>query len=219
LIVAALFDLDGTLADTAPDLGYALNSLLQRYGRPRVPAELTRPRASHGARGLLEIGFGIRPSEPYYETLRDEFLDLYEKNLCRETQLFPGVSTLLDRLAERKMPWGIVTNKLQRFTDPLVRQLGLTPRAACVVSGDTFARPKPYPDPLLGAATLMAIPATGAVYVGDDLRDMQAGLAAGMQVVAARYGYLGAGTDPAQWQAHAVIDEPTELLSYLDSKA
>ena len=157
MIQGILFDLDGTLADTAPDLGYALNTLLLRYGRDPVTLERIRPRASQGARGLLDVGFGVQPGDPYFEELRDEFLQLYRDNLCRHTVLFEGIPQLLSTLEARGLPWGIVTNKLARFTDPLVAQLGLAERAACVVSGDTYAKPKPYPDPLLGAAREMEL--------------------------------------------------------------
>lgn len=217
MIRGVLFDLDGTLADTAPDLGLALNLLLQRYGRETVPLERLRPQASHGARGLLQVGFEIRPADPYYEELRDEFLELYSKNLRVHTTLFDGVEELLSTLESRSLPWGIVTNKIRRFTDPLVKELDLDRRAACVVSGDTYARPKPYPDPLIGAAEELKLPADTLVYVGDDERDMRAGLAAGMRVVAARYGYLGSELPPEQWNAHALIDAPMELIGYIDS--
>jgi N-acetyl-D-muramate 6-phosphate phosphatase len=217
MIRGVLFDLDGTLADTAPDLGLALNLLLERYGRETVPLERLRPQASHGARGLLQVGFEIRPGEPYYEELRDEFLEIYSKNLLVRTTLFHGVPELLATLESRSLPWGIVTNKIRRFTDPLVKKLDLDQRAACVVSGDTYARPKPYPDPLIGAADELNLPPDTLVYVGDDERDMRAGLAAGMRVVAARYGYLGSEAPPEEWNAHALIDSPMELIGFLDS--
>ena len=217
LMSAVLFDLDGTIADTAPDLGFALNRLLERYDRPTLPIELLRPQASHGARGLLQTGFGVRPNDPFYDELRDEFLGLYRENLCRNTVLFPGVQELLTELEKRELPWGIVTNKPKRFTDPLLEQLHLSQRAACVVSGDSYARPKPFPDPMLGAAKELKIVPEQIVYVGDDERDMQAGLAAGMRVVVALYGYLGSENHPDTWQAHAKITHPGELIDYLDA--
>jgi len=217
MIRGVLFDLDGTLADTAPDLGGALNRLLERYGRERVPLERLRPQASHGARGLLQIGFDIRPGDPYYDELRDEFLELYASNLCVDTILFDGVPELLKTLEDRELPWGIVTNKIRRFTEPLVRELDLDKRAACVVSGDSYAKPKPYPDPLIGAARELDLPPDTLIYVGDDERDMRAGLAAGMRVVAARYGYLGSELPPEQWNAHAIVDAPGELLGFIDA--
>jgi N-acetyl-D-muramate 6-phosphate phosphatase len=219
MIAAVLFDLDGTLADTAPDLSYALNRLLERHGRSPLPLEIIRPRASHGARGLLEIGFGLRPSEARYEELRDEFLELYSANIHRNTVLFPGVPEMLAELERRKIPWGVATNKIQRLTLPLLQGLALSTRAACIVCGDSYARAKPFPDPLLGAASLLGLPPAHIAYVGDDERDMQAGIAAGMHVIVAKYGYLGAGTTPETWQAHSMIEHPLELLIYLDSAA
>ena len=215
-IRAVLFDFDGTLADTAPDLAYAVNQLLGRYAREPLPLDVLRPRASQGARGLLAAAFDVKPGDPYYEELRDQFLELYETHLCRETRLFPGMAELLDALEARETPWGIVTNKLKRYTDPIVRGLDLQRRAAVVVSGDSYARPKPYPDPLIGAANELALPPEEIVYIGDDERDMRAGLAAGMQVVAARYGYLGCDLPPEQWNAHAIIDSPGELIAWLE---
>ncbi len=213
--LGVLFDLDGTLADTAPDLAWALNTLRLRYDRPALPLGTLRPLASHGARGLLKAGFDLSPSDPYYEELRDEFLALYHDHLCVDTRLFDGVLELLGVLDTRKIPWGIVTNKLTRFTVPLVRLLGLDERAGCVVSGDTYARPKPYPDPLIGAAKELKLPVPALLYVGDDARDMQAAQAAGAQGIVARYGYLGEGPAPEQWPARGMIASPLELLSFL----
>ena len=218
MIQGILFDLDGTLADTAPDLGFALNTLLERYDRPPVPLDVLRTRASQGARGLLEAGFGIQPGAPFFDELRDEFLALYRDNLCRRTTLFAGVASLLEALDARAMPWGIVTNKLAQFTQPLVAQLGLADRAACIVSGDTYAKPKPYPDPLLGAARELELAPGTLLYVGDDERDMQAAQAAGMGGIVARYGYLGNGTPPETWHALGWIDKPHELMQFLHDR-
>ena len=210
-----LFDLDGTLADTAPDLGYALNQ--QRLARDvaELPIEAVRSHASSGARGLLKIGFGIEPGQSGYEDLRDEFLDIYEDNLSRSSRLFPGVSTLLEQIERRGLRWGIVTNKSERFTFPLLRALNLIERAACVICGDTTPHPKPHPAPLLAAAKKLGIPAPQCIYVGDDERDVQAAHAAGMRVVVARYGYLGTGTPPERWGADGFVDSPTDLLDVL----
>jgi N-acetyl-D-muramate 6-phosphate phosphatase len=210
-----LFDLDGTLADTAPDLGYALNQQRLARGMSELPVEAVRSEASSGARGLLKIGFGMEPGQSGYETLRDEFLDIYEENLARNTRLFPGVAALLDQIERRGMRWGIVTNKAERFTFPLLRALALIERAACVICGDTTPNPKPHPAPLLLAANRIGIPASQFIYVGDDVRDVQAGHAAGMPVVVARYGYLGNGTPPEQWGADGFVDSPTDLLEVL----
>lgn len=210
-----LFDLDGTLADTAPDLGFALNQQRLARGMPELPIEAVRSHASSGARGLLKIGFGIEPGQSGYEALRDEFLDIYEDNLSRSTRLFPGVPALLEQIERRGLRWGIVTNKSERFTFPLLRALALIERAACVICGDTTPNPKPHPAPLLAAAKKLGIPAPQCIYVGDDVRDVQAGHAAGMPVVVARYGYLGNGTPPEQWGADGFVDSPADLLGVL----
>ncbi len=210
-----LFDLDGTLADTAPDLGFALNQQRLARGMPELPIEAVRSQASSGARGLLKIGFNIEPGQSGYDAMRDEFLDIYERNLSRSTRLFPGVSALLEEVERRGLRWGIVTNKAERFTFPLLRALTLIDRAACIICGDTTPNPKPHPAPLLAAAEKLGIPARQCIYVGDDERDVQAGHAAGMPVVVARYGYLGNGTPPEQWGADGFIDAPEDLLIVL----
>jgi len=214
-----LFDLDGTLADTAPDLGFALNQQRLARGMPELPIEAVRSQASSGARGLLKIGFNIEPGQSGYDAMRDEFLDIYERNLSRNTRLFPGVSALLEQVEQRGLRWGIVTNKAERFTFPLLRALTLMDRAACVICGDTTPNPKPHPAPLLAAAEKLGIPARQCIYVGDDERDVQAGHAAGMPVVVARYGYLGNGTPPQLWGADGFIDAPEDLLIVLFSGA
>jgi phosphoglycolate phosphatase len=210
-----LFDLDGTLADTAPDLGFALNQQRLARGMPELPIEAVRSQASSGARGLLRIGFNIEPGQNGYDAMRDEFLDIYERNLSRNTRLFPGVSALLEQVERRGLRWGIVTNKAERFTFPLLRALTLMDRAACVICGDTTPNPKPHPAPLLAAAEKLGTPARQCIYVGDDERDVQAGHAAGMPVIVARYGYLGNGTPPEQWGADGFIDAPEDLLGVL----
>jgi phosphoglycolate phosphatase len=216
-IRAVLFDLDGTLADTAPDLAGALNALLVERGRPQVPVAAARPVTSSGARGMLKVGFGIEPGHAEYETLKARFLDLYAERVCVETQLYPGAVELLAMLEARALRWGVVTNKAERFTRPLLDALALMERAACVVGGDTTARAKPHPDPLLHAATYVGVEPARCLYVGDDLRDVQAARAAGMPVIAAAYGYLGVDGDPHAWGADAVIDHPLEVLNHLDS--
>ena len=210
-----LFDLDGTLVDTAPDLGFALNQQRIARGMAELPVAAVRSQASSGARGLLKIGFGIEPGQSGYEALRDEFLDIYEDNLARSSRLFTGVTALLQQIERRSLRWGIVTNKAERFTFPLLRALALFERSDCVICGDTTPHPKPHPAPLFAAADKLGIPARQCIYVGDDERDVQAGHAAGMPVVVARYGYLGNGTPPEQWGADAFIDAPEDLLSVL----
>ena len=208
---SVLFDLDGTLADTAPDLGFALNQQRLARGMLELPIDELRTHASSGARGLLQAGFGIRPDDSGYLELRDEFLDLYEKNLSRNSTLFPGVPALLDEIEDRGMTWGIVTNKAERFTFPLLRALRLLDRSACVICGDTTPFAKPHPTPLIEAMSRIGTTAAQCIYVGDDERDVQAGHAAGMSVVVVRYGYLGNGRPPEEWGADVFVDSPAEL--------
>jgi len=215
MIKAVLFDLDGTLANTAPDLGHALNRQRVARGLTALPIALIRIEASAGARGLLGLGFNIRPGDSEYDAMRSEFLDFYAERLCHETSLFPGVTELLDQLDGRQLPWGIVTNKPARFTIPLMQELGLSQRAACIVSGGDTTHSKPHPEPLLTASSAMAIAPGECIYLGDDIRDVQASLAAGMEPVIARYGYLGNVSLPESWGARYLINRPQELLGYL----
>jgi phosphoglycolate phosphatase len=212
---AALFDLDGTLADTAPDLVAAVNKMRRDRGLALLPVEQLRPLASAGARGLIGGAFGIGPDHREFAPMREEFLANYEADLCIETALFPGIAELLDALDSRGIRWGIVTNKVGRLTMPLVEQLGLAARAGCVVSGDTTPHSKPHPAPLLHAAEALALPPGQIVYVGDDLRDVQAGFAAGMATVAAAYGYCGTDLPPAMWHAQHIVDSPQQLQRLL----
>ena len=212
---AVLFDLDGTLADTAPDLGEATNILLRESGRPQRSLEYLRPYTSQGVRGLLRAGFGIEPGDPAYEALARRFLDIYATCLCADSRLFDGIPELLDALEAMHLRWGIVTNKRMRFTDPLVEWLQLAPRTRCVVSGDTTAEAKPSPLPVLHACRLLACQPERALYVGDDRRDIVAGQAAGCLTVAASYGYLGDSGPPHTWGADLVIDHPAELTDFL----
>ncbi|MBN8770814.1 MAG: HAD-IA family hydrolase, partial [Thiobacillus sp.] len=177
-IRAVLFDLDGTLVDTAPDLGHALNLQRTRHGLPPLADELIRPQASHGARGLLGLGFDLHLDDPHFASMREEFLQLYADNICRHSRPFPGILELLDALEQRGLAWGVVTNKPARFTEPLMSILDLAERAACIVSGDTCPQPKPHPAPMLAAAELChALPAQ-CLYLGDAERDIQAATAA-----------------------------------------
>ena len=211
---AVFFDLDGTFADTAPDLAYALNRMRAARAMPPVPLSATRPVTSMGARGMLQAGFGITPLESDYVAMRDEFLRLYEKHLCRKTRVFPGIETLLAELHVRDLSWGIVTNKAERYAKPLIAALRLEIRCACIIGGDTTGHLKPHPAPLLAACHVLGVPAANCVYVGDDERDVLAGRAAGMKTVAVRYGYLNGGT-PDAWGADLVIDRPQDLLDFL----
>jgi len=214
-IRAVLFDLDGTLADTAPDLADALNRLLVERGHAPIPLEQVRAVTSSGARGMLRAGFSIDPTHAEYETLKARFLDLYAERICRATQLFDGVRDVLAALAAQAIVWGVVTNKAERFTIPLLAALDILPRPLCVVGGDTTPHAKPHPQPLLHAAKALGVAPAHCLYVGDDLRDVQAARGAGMRIVAAAYGYLGDGGDPIEWGADAVIHHPLELLNYL----
>ncbi|AOK67010.1 phosphoglycolate phosphatase [Burkholderia multivorans] len=212
---AVLFDLDGTLADTAPDLAAAVNKMQRVRGLPETPLDALRRLASAGARGLLGGAFGITPDTPGYDAMRDEFLANYAADICVQTTLFPGIAEVLDELEARGVRWGIVTNKAMRLTAPLVELLGLASRAACVVGGDTTPHPKPHPAPLLHAAGLLALAPDRIVYVGDDLRDIQAGYAAGMATVAAAYGYCGDGAAPGDWRAQHLVGTTGELRDLL----
>ena len=209
-----LFDLDGTLVDSAPDLAAALNRMRRRRGLPDAPLEQLRPMASHGARGLLQAGLGAAPGDADWALLRDEFLANYESAICVHTRPFDGVAELLRDLRRRALPWGIVTNKLSRYSSALLDRLDLGERPGCVVSGDTVARAKPAPDPLLHAAASLGVDPAVCLYVGDDLRDVQAALAAGMDAAAAAYGYGGADA-ARRWGAHHVVERPLQLLQWL----
>ncbi|UZD54141.1 phosphoglycolate phosphatase [Caldimonas aquatica] len=215
---AVLFDLDGTLADTAPDLAAAVNRMRVRRGRDALPLELLRPVASHGARGLLRVGMDVGPEHPDFEGLKREFLDEYERALAVHTRLFDGASSLLDALERAGVAWGVVTNKVMRFAAPVLEGLGLAARAGVLVGGDTTPHPKPHPAPLLEACRRLQVPAHRAVYVGDDLRDVQAARAAGMPAIAARYGYLGDGEPIERWGADEIIDHLEELVTLLHIK-
>ena len=212
---AVLFDLDGTLVDTAPDLGLALNLLRGRHGQPPLPDSEIRPHASHGARGLLQAGFGLSAEHPEFEAYRSEFLNLYAENICRDSRLFDGILELLDTLEARRIPWGVVTNKPARFTEPLLSLLNLAERAATIVSGDTCREPKPHPDPMHYAASELGLTPAACLYVGDAERDVDAARAAGMQAVVALWGYLAGHDRPQDWGAIACIAAPGEVLNFL----
>lgn len=215
MIRAVFFDLDGTLADTALDLGGALNQMLSQDGQPQLlPAQL-RPHVSGGARALLKLGFGITPDAPAYAAMQQQFLDIYTGRLCQETTLFPGMEDLLQSLEQRSIRWGIVTNKAQRFTVPLVAGLGLNERSAATISGDSAPKAKPAPDTLLLACQQAGVAPNQCIYVGDDLRDVQAGQAAGMGTVIAAWGYLGDGLPIEQWGGDHIVHHPSEILNLL----
>jgi phosphoglycolate phosphatase len=216
LIAAVLFDLDGTLVDSAPDLAGAVNEMRIDRALPPLPLRELRPHAGSGARGMLGRALSAVPSQPGYEALRDEFHARYEIRMLRLTRLFDAVVPVLEALRERSLPWGIVTNKSMRFAQPMALSLGLLPHAATLVGGDSTSHTKPHPEPLLEAARRLGLPPGACVYVGDDARDVSAGLAAGMVTLAAAWGYLGAQARVADWGAHGVLDHPGALLTWLD---
>ena len=209
------FDLDGTLADTAPDLVAATNQLLVARNLAPKPYEFLRPYASAGARGLLEGAFGISTDHADFPLLRDEFFNNYEKALLVDSKLFDYMGDLLDQMDEAKLPWGIVTNKSERFTNPLTDLMGLRHRAISTVSGDTTPYSKPHPEPILHAARVAKVDPTKSLYVGDDIRDVVAGKAAGMKTVAAAYGYCGCKEPPEAWGADYIVNQPLELLQII----
>lgn len=218
-IRAVLFDLDGTLADTAPDLAAALNTLLAEECRPPLPFRVIRPVASHGSTGLIRLGFGKDPADEAFGRLRERLLAHYANNLCRETQLFPGVKQLLARLRQRKIRWGIVTNKPGYLAGPLITQLAFDDPPACLVSGDTTPNRKPHPEPMLHACAIAATRPAESLYVGDAERDIDAGRAAGMKTLVALYGYIGENEAPAHWGADGMVNQPLDILDWIDAHA
>jgi N-acetyl-D-muramate 6-phosphate phosphatase len=214
-VKAVLFDLDGTLIDSAPDLGAAADKLRTDRGLPPLPLESYRAMAGAGARGMLGVAFGMTPEHPEFALLREEFFRNYESCLTQRTREFAGVRELIDALLGRGLPWGVVTNKAMRFTGPLTKSMPLFATAKAVVAGDTTPHPKPHPAPLLEAARLLGVPAEACLYVGDDERDVAAGRAAGMATVAASYGYLGSKGDVASWGADAQATSPMDVLALL----
>ncbi len=215
-IHAVLFDLDGTLIDSAPDLGAAADKMRIERGMASLPYESYRPMAGAGARGMLGVAFGLTPEHEDFPGMREEFFRNYESCMTERTFAFDGVPELIAQLVARRLPWGVVTNKSKRFTEPLTRAMPLFETAGAVVSGDTTPHAKPHPEPLYEAARRLQLDPARCLYVGDDERDVVAGLAAGMGTVAATYGYLGKQADTARWGAHAAINSPLELLQLLE---
>ena len=210
---AILFDLDGTLIDSAPDLAGACNEMRVERGLTPLPYLDLRRMVGSGARGMVGVAFGLAPGDAGYEALRDEFLARYESRMTRQTRVFDAMVPVLAWLAEQRIPWGIVTNKATRFAAPLIASLGLAERASTLICGDTVTHAKPHPAPLLEAAARLQFAPAECVYVGDDRRDVDAGRAAGMRTIVAAWGYLGAGEHPAAWAADAVIAAPAELMA------
>jgi len=211
MINTVLFDLDGTLADTAPDLAYALNLLLSHKGQAPLAFEQIRPVVSHGGRALIELGFGLSPDDVGYEDLRQEFLQIYLQNLARETRLFPGMEDLLKTLEQKQMRWGVVTNKPSWLTDPLMQALNLHKRAATIISGDTAARAKPFPDPILLACEQTQSTVEQCIYLGDAERDVQAAKAANMSTMVCLFGYIGEHEHPREWAADIYVEQVADI--------
>ncbi len=214
-VQAVLFDLDGTFADTAPDLAAALNHTRASRQLPPLPIKVLRPQASHGSAGLLKVGMNITPDGPGYSDLRDIFLDYYASHICVHTTLFNGMAELVEGLEARDIKWGIVTNKPHVYTQPLMQALGYADRASFLISGDTCANAKPHPEPLLKACHTVGASPSLCLYLGDDLRDMQAANAALMPGIIARYGYIDANANLETWNARAIIGHPMELLDLI----
>lgn len=210
-----LFDLDGTLLDTAPDLAAALNQVLVENQREALPFETIRPWVSHGGQALIHHGFQLEPEAPAFASLHKRLLDIYQANIAVETRLFPGMGEVLDELDARQVKWGVVTNKPSWLTEPLLEQVGLQPRCACIVSGDTLKERKPHPAPLLHACTLTGSQVDECLYVGDARRDIEAGRNAQMTTLVALFGYLGENDKPDEWQADGMLEQPGDLLEWL----
>jgi len=212
---AILFDLDGTLVDTAPDLAFALTTLMQQEGLAPLPYNTIRPVASNGSAGLLGLGFGITPEHPDYTALQQRFIQLYQDNIARETTLFDGMENVLSSLENANITWGIVTNKPAFLTEPLLAQLNLTHRAGCIVSADTTPFNKPHPAPMLHACKIIKQQPENCIYIGDAARDIEAGRNANMQTVSALYGYIGEHDNPDHWHADTHINHPRDILQWL----
>ena len=215
-IRTVLFDLDGTLLDTAPDLAAALNAVLTENRHEPLAFESIRPVVSHGGIALIQLGFGLEQTDPAFEPLRQRLLAVYRDNLSRHTTPFPGIVELLDSIEQRGINWGIVTNKPAWLTEPLLKDLDLFDRAICVISGDTLDERKPHPAPMLYACELAGSTPQQCVYIGDARRDIEAGNNAGMHTLTALFGYIQEDDTPGSWEADGMIDAPLDLLAWLD---
>jgi phosphoglycolate phosphatase len=217
MITAVFFDLDGTLADTAPDLAAALNQLLVEHHQPPLPFTKIRPVVSHGGNALIQLAFGMTDTHPDFLPVRERFLQIYQTRLHNSTHLFEGVETVLETLESRQMTWGVITNKPAWLTHPLMEKLGLTDRAGCIVCGDSTTHPKPHPAPLLLACEMTNRVPSSSLYIGDAERDITAGRAAGMHTLVALYGYIDQEETPEQWQADGKISRPGEILDWIEN--
>ncbi|MGW8246877.1 MAG: HAD family hydrolase [Acidiferrobacterales bacterium] len=214
-IKTVLFDLDGTLVDTAPDLAQALNRVLEEEGRPPAPYALVRSEASFGGKAIVRAGFNIEETDPDFERLRQRFLDNYAEQICVHSKLFDGMEDVLQQIEADRRQWGVVTNKPAYLTDPLMEALGLSERAACIVSGDTTAKSKPDPLPIHYACEISGAETGECIYIGDAQRDIEAGQRAGMRTLAAAFGYLRDHDDPRAWGANHVLNQPGEIIDWL----
>lgn len=210
-----LFDLDGTLLDTAPDLVFALNLIRQEQQLSPLPLQLIRPIANLGSRAMIKAAFDIREDDPVFSKLRDQFLGYYEQNIANSTQFFPNIDKVLTHLDDHDIPWGIVTNKPSRHTRLLLDALNLDKRAACIIAGDTLPYAKPHPEPILHACRLLKESPANCIFVGDAATDVTASKAAGSRALVALYGYLQANDDPYSWQADGYIHDPSEIIEWL----
>lgn len=210
-----LFDLDGTLADTGQDMASALNLLLKKHSKPPIPYDKIRPYVSGGTPALIGIGFGLTPENPEFKHLREMFLEIYEDNLCVKTVLFPGMSDILAECSKREIPWGVVTNKPEYLTRPLLEQMGIAEQAACIVGGDTLEVRKPNPEPVLHACRIAERNAKSSVFVGDAERDVRAGRSAGLSTIVAGYGYIPPDENPATWGANWIADSVEQVADFL----
>jgi phosphoglycolate phosphatase len=214
-IKCVLFDLDGTFADTAADLHFALNQVLARAGREEISFDKVRPAVSHGSRAMLKVAFDIEPEDPGFSELQQQFLHIYANNIAEFTRPFDGMETLINELESRGIHWGIVTNKPAWLTDALMQKLGLDQRACAIVSGDTTPYSKPHPEPILYACQQTGINPAQAIYVGDAIRDIEAGRNAGTKTLVALFGYLDKNDNPLAWHADGQISHPMEILQWL----
>ena len=212
---SVLFDLDGTLADTAPDLANALNNVLTEHGKSPLPLQTIRYEVSNGASALIKLGFSIESNHPEFESLRLRLLELYAQAIAVETRLFDGMHEVLSALETMNIRWGVVTNKPSRFTNPLIDALALSHRAACVICGDTLERKKPHPEPILHACNIVGCKPHEAIYVGDAQRDIEAGKRAGTKTLVALFGYINEQQQPRQWGADGMVESPQDIIRWL----
>ena len=215
MISSVFFDLDGTLADTAPDLAAALNQVLHEQGKPTLPMESIRPSVSLGGNAMVKLAFSIEEDDPEFDGLRIRFLDIYQQRLHQDTHVFPGIDAVLDYLEGKNMTWGVITNKPEWLTNPVMDQLKLTKRAACIISGDTTEYSKPHPGSMLHACEVAQCDPETSLYVGNALRDIEAGRAAGMKTLTADYGYIANNENPDDWNADGKISKPEEIIDWL----